>query len=678
LSLVGDSEITLLQGKLLEDPGANATDTFDQNLQVVSSASPTRNAINVMAYNKRATDEELNLASDTGILTWTPDGSALLREGPTGKGLSIFGAAQFQTLGANITGNNEFSTIFTGLFQAKVSGEYAFGITAEDDRGAFWLDLDQDGEFETVGDRGGEHMNGSFGPGYSYAVLQPGYYKFAVAHTENLNWEAIEASFRGPEGGGPAKFTTINPRDPSQDNLWWALPSSPIDTLVPGEYDITYSAVDEAGNAASTVTRKVTVVADTEPPVITLAGESSINHQIGIMYNDLGATATDNSGATITVESSLSFPTAGLVGQWTFDDGTPTDSSGNRYHGKHHGNPVYDNTDLPVALAGRGGNSINFADGQHAVVVDTGGDQDVFNLKNITVSLWVKGLTGNNATMISKEANNDRGWAIRRNGTTKNIESRWCIAGNDHTATGDILDDGEWHHVAASWDGRIRTLYIDGEINVQSSSSGSIKPTNRLLVIGARDNGGYGMPESAWYNGKLDDIAIYDRALKPDEVAALAEGASGIDITQAGTHTITYTATDPAGNISTATRTVVVADDPAKPVITLLGDEEITLEIGTPYVEPGVTVADSQGNAITDAEPVTTQDLRTDETGINKIHYDYVDPQGRAARTVTRIITIVDTTAPVISLVGVEPPVMLDQDDANQSAYLNAWNDGSD
>ena len=99
------------------------------------------------------------------------------------------------------------------------------------------------------------------------------------------------------------------------------------------------------------------------------------------------------------------------------------------------------------------GNSINFADGDHAVVVDTGGDQDVFNLKTITVSLWVKGLTGNNATMISKEGNNDRGWAIRRNGTTKNIESRWCIAGNDHTATGDILDDGEWHHVAASWMG---------------------------------------------------------------------------------------------------------------------------------------------------------------------------------------------------------------------------------
>ena len=372
------------------------------------------------------------------------------------------------------------------------------------------------------------------------------------------------------------------------------------------------------------------------------------------------------------------FPTAGLVGQWTFDDGTPSDSSGNRYHGRHHGNPAYDNTDLPAALAGRGGNSINFADGDHAVVVDTGGDQDVFNLKTITVSLWVKGLTGNNATMISKEAINDRGWAIRRNGTTKNIESRWCIAGNDHTATGDILDDGEWHHVAASWDGRVRTLYIDGEINVQSSSVGSIKPTNRLLVIGARDNGGYGMPESAWYNGKLDDIAIYDRALKPDEVAALAEGASGIDITKAGTHTITYTATDPAGNISTATRTVVVADDPAKPVITLLGDEEITLEIGTPYVELGVTVADSQGVAITDAEPVTTQDFLINETGVNKSTIRLRRPEGRAAKTVTRTITIVDTTAPVISLVGVEPPVMLDQDDASQSAYSDAWNDGSD
>ena len=172
-------------------------------------------------------------------------------------------------------------------------------------------------------------------------------------------------------------------------------------------------------------------------------------------------------------------------------------------------------------------------------------------------------------------------------------------------------------------------------------------PTGFLSLV---PNGGYGMPESAWYNGKLDDIAIYNRALQPSEVAALAEGASGIDITKAGTHTITYTATDPAGNTATATRTVVVADDPAKPVITLLGDEEITLEIGTPYVEQGVTITDSQGVAITDAEPTTTQDFLLNETGVNKVQYDYVDTEGREAKTVTRTITIVDTTAPVISL----------------------------
>ena len=76
------------------------------------------------------------------------------------------------TLGAGITEINEFSTIFTGLFQAKVSGEYALGSLLKT-TGAFWLDLDQDGNFETVGDRGGEHMNGSFAPGFSYVVLQP-------------------------------------------------------------------------------------------------------------------------------------------------------------------------------------------------------------------------------------------------------------------------------------------------------------------------------------------------------------------------------------------------------------------------------------------------------------------------------------------------------------------------
>ena len=50
---------------------------------------------------------------------------------------------------------------------------------------------------------------------------------------------------------------------------------------------MTYSASDAAGNAATSVTRTVTV-ADTTAPVITLTGLASVTHELGTTYADAG------------------------------------------------------------------------------------------------------------------------------------------------------------------------------------------------------------------------------------------------------------------------------------------------------------------------------------------------------------------------------------------------------
>ena len=54
------------------------------------------------------------------------------------------------------------------------------------------------------------------------------------------------------------------------------------------------------------------------------------------------------------------------------------------------------------------------------------------------------------------------------------------------------------------------------------------------------------------------------------------------------TYTITYSATDAAGNTGTATRTVNVVDTTA-PVITIIGDNPVTVEQGSSYVDAGAT-----------------------------------------------------------------------------------------
>ena len=67
-----------------------------------------------------------------------------------------------------------------------------------------------------------------------------------------------------------------------------------VDTNTAGSYVITYNVSDSAGNAATQVTRTVTVNPDTTAPVITLNGASVIDLTEGDSYTELGATATDN------------------------------------------------------------------------------------------------------------------------------------------------------------------------------------------------------------------------------------------------------------------------------------------------------------------------------------------------------------------------------------------------
>jgi hypothetical protein len=120
-----------------------------------------------------------------------------------------------------------------------------------------------------------------------------------------------------------------------------------------------------------------------------------------------------------------------------------------------------------------------------------------------------------------------------------------------------------------------------------------------------------------------------------------------------GAYTITYTATDPSGNLATATRTVnVIAVDP--PTITLDGSSSVTLEChGAPYTEPGAVGHNACGGGSGAATASGTVDVNT--PGTYTITYTYSDQFGNAATPVTRTVKVVDTTKPAISLNGGNP-----------------------
>jgi len=135
------------------------------------------------------------------------------------------------------------------------------------------------------------------------------------------------------------------------------------------------------------------------------------------------------------------------------------------------------------------------------------------------------------------------------------------------------------------------------------------------------------------------------------DLALSASITGSVDVHKVGTYTLTYAATDAAGNPSApVTRTVNMVDT-TPPVITLSGDAEITLECPAAYNEPGAVVTDN-------CEPpptlVISGSVNSHMPGTYTITYTATDANGLTSTT-TRTVRIVDTTPPTITLNGANP-----------------------
>ena len=101
-----------------------------------------------------------------------------------------------------------------------------------------------------------------------------------------------------------------------------------VDTNTLGDYVLTYTATDVNGQS-STANRTVTVItADTEDPVVTLNGQTSLTLTQGDAFIDAGVTVIDNSGETIDAVVSGDTVDTSVPGVYTITY-TATDSAGN-------------------------------------------------------------------------------------------------------------------------------------------------------------------------------------------------------------------------------------------------------------------------------------------------------------------------------------------------------------
>ena len=83
------------------------------------------------------------------------------------------------------------------------------------------------------------------------------------------------------------------------------------------------------------------------------------------------------------------------------------------------------------------------------------------------------------------------------------------------------MDDsfnGEWHHIAGTYDGNQLRLYVDGGLVDSEDYLGSINSTTNPVNIGRNSQ-----QTTRLYEGAIDDVKIYNRALSAGEILYLAD-----------------------------------------------------------------------------------------------------------------------------------------------------------
>jgi len=96
---------------------------------------------------------------------------------------------------------------------------------------------------------------------------------------------------------------------------------------------------------------------------------------------------------------------------------------------------------------------------------------------------------------------------------------RWYLINSTGTVvTADLIGIGfnKWYHIAVTYDADAgsnnQIVYINGEQNVTKTQIGTIGMGGETFYIGSKSN--------AYFNGTIDEVRIYNRALSPEEISA--------------------------------------------------------------------------------------------------------------------------------------------------------------
>ena len=204
----------------------------------------------------------------------------------------------------------------------------------------------------------------------------------------------------------------------------------------------------------------------------------------------------------------------GIVAAYSFDEGSGSvavDASGNGHAGAIVGATLDDRRPLRRRPRFDGSNDYVGL-----------GSLGTFYQGGFTLQAWVQKATSEERRRPSSARGRE---AARCSGSTTSRPATTSRSTAASRATSTRLSNpvlATWQHLAATYDGATARFYIDGRRGRQSRGRGGVGNSN-IWRIGA-----YGGSPGGFFDGLIDDVRIYDRALSATEIARDRDQPVGI------------------------------------------------------------------------------------------------------------------------------------------------------
>jgi hypothetical protein len=213
----------------------------------------------------------------------------------------------------------------------------------------------------------------------------------------------------------------------------------------------------------------------------------------------------------------------GLVGWWALDDNTGTsgvDSSGFGQTGSFVGSPSW-TTSLPsVSFNDTAALSLNGTNAQFSVPSNS----RLQITGDMTISFWV--YRSNTTSDWTRLVGKGSSMTARNYGVWTGPGIGYKILFQQYNAGGSsVLDlqgatalaQNTWYHVACTISGSTASIYVNGVLDAQTTRSGTPGTNTDPVTFGYAGIHTY-------FNGNLDDVRIYNRALSAADVSTLGAG----------------------------------------------------------------------------------------------------------------------------------------------------------